>query len=146
MRLRPVFVALLVLATGAWRRHPIHAARVELDVAANGFIAATVHVYRDDLPPGAAIAEVSPVLDRGLTLTDSRGDHVALRVQSVVAEGDRLRISLSGTTSHGVSHGRIAVTLLQERFTDQVNVLDVRTPGGQAQLVFLCGDRPQPLP
>jgi hypothetical protein len=136
----------LLLLLAAWRLHPIHAARVELDVSAGGNVNATVHVYRDDLPPGAAVADVATCLDRGLVLTDARGSRIALRVVTVTPEGDRLRISLTGSAPVGVGHGRIAVPLLQERFGDQVNVVDVRAPAGRTQLVFLHGDRPQVLP
>jgi hypothetical protein len=136
----------LVLLLAAWRLHPIHAARVELDVSAAGNVTATVHVYRDDVPPGATIADVAACIDRGLVLADARGSRVVLRVLTVTPEGDRLRIALTGSAPAGIGHGRIAVPLLQERFADQVNVVDVRAPAGRTQLVFLQGDRPQVLP
>jgi len=136
------FLALLV----AWRLHPIHAARVELDLSAGGNVNATVHVYRDDLGPGAAVADVATFLDRGLVITDAHGSRVALRVVTVAPEGDRLRISLTGSAPGGLARGRLAVPLLQQRFADQVNVVDVRTPMGRTQLVFLRGDPPQVMP
>ena len=139
-------VPMFVLALSAWRFHPIHAARVELDISAGGNITATVHLYRDDLPPGDRPADVASCLDRGLVITDARGARVSLRTVAVTPEGDRLRIALVGVAPAGLGHGRIAVTLLQEKFTDQVNVVDVRAPGGRAQLVFLHGDPPQVLP
>jgi hypothetical protein len=141
-----LLVPALMLALSAWRFHPIHAARVELDIAAGGNITGTVHVYRDDLPPGGKLADVAAYLDRGLVVTDVRGARISLRTVAVTPEGDRLRISLVGIAPAGLGHGRIAVTLLQEKFTDQVNVVEVRAPGGRAQLVFLHGDRPQVLP
>lgn len=136
----------LVVLLVAWRLHPIHAARVELDLGAGGNVSATVHVYRDDLAPGAPVADVAAFLERGLVLSDARGSRVALRVITVTPEGDRLRISLTGSAPGGLGHGRVAVPLLQEKFADQVNVVDVRTPMGRTQLVFLQGDRPQVLP
>jgi hypothetical protein len=142
---RLAWLPLLVLLA-AWRLHPIHAARVELDLSAGGNVTATVHVYREDLPSGGAVADVAACLDRGLVLTDARGSRIALRVVMVTPEGDRLRVSLVGSAPAGVGHGHIAVTLLQERFADEVNVVDVRAPAGRTQLVFLHGDRPQVLP
>lgn len=136
---------LLVLLAG-WRLHPIHAARVELDLNAGGNVTATVHLYRDDVSPGAAVADVAACVDRGLVITDARGFRVALHVVSVTPEGDRLRISLVGSAPAGLGHGRIAVPLLQEKFADEVNVVDLRTPTGRTQLVFLRGDRPQVVP
>ena len=143
---RVVALTALLPAVAAWRLHPIHAARVEVDVTASGSVSATVRVYRDDLPPGAGIAEVATCLDRGLVLDDAHGARVTLRVVAVVPEGDRTRISLAGSAPGGISRGRIVVPLLQERFADQVNVVEIRTPGGHSQLVFLRGDRPQTLP
>jgi hypothetical protein len=81
-----------------------------------------------------------------VVLNDARGSRIALRVVSVTPEGDRLRISLVGSAPTGIGRGRIAVPLLQDRFADQVNVVEVRAPGGRAQLVFLRGDPPQALP
>jgi hypothetical protein len=107
---------------------------------------AVVHVYRDDFPATATLAEIGAYLDRSLVLTDARGGRVALHATGMEPEGDRLRIALTGMAAGGLKQGRIALTLLQERFADQVNVVDVRVPGRRAQLVFLRGDGPQSLP
>ena len=144
--MQTLWLSRLALVLIAAHRHPIHAARVELDVTPSGTINATVHVYRDDLPAGADIANVEAALDRGIVLSDAHGVRVSLRVITVVSEGDRMRIALGGTARGGVAHGTIAVPLLQDRFSDQVNVVQVTLPRGHAQLVFLRGDRPQVLP
>ncbi len=136
----------LALVLSASRLHPIHAARVELDVTADGAVSAVVHVYRDDFPVAAKLPEIATYLDKVLLLTDGKAARVALRPLAIEAEGDRLRISLAGSAAAGLSQGHIALTLLQERFPDQVNVVDARVPGHRAQLVFLRGDGPQALP
>jgi hypothetical protein len=143
---RTLLPSLLALMLSASRFHPIHAARVELDVAADGTVNALVHVYRDDFPAIATLPEIATYLDKVLLLTDARAARILLRPTGMEPEGDRLRISLVGTAAAGLSHGHIALTLLQERFPDEVNVVDARLPGHRAQLVFLRGDGPQALP
>ena len=135
-----------VLALSAARFHPIHAARVELDAPGAGTVLVVVHVYQADFPPDTTLMAVTRYLDRALTLTDPRGARIALRATAVVTEGDRLRIDLTGTAAGGLSRGRIAVTLLQDHFPDQVNVVDARVQGHRAQLLFLRGDPAQVLP
>lgn len=147
--MKPARVALIALAAlmlSASRLHPIHAARVEIDATAAGSVSAIVHVYRDDFPGTATLAAIASYLDRVMVITDARAMRVALIPTGMVPEGDRLRISLSGKTVAGLSRGRIALTLLQERFSDQVNVVDARIQGRRAQLVFLRGDGSQVLP
>ncbi|MEP6590017.1 MAG: hypothetical protein ABJC19_02435 [Gemmatimonadota bacterium] len=138
-------VALLVVALGAWTWHPVHAARVEL-VANGRDVTAVVRVYHDDFPPGLNRDAVAAYLSRSITLTDQQGVRVTLLPSAIVTEGDRVRITLDGTASGRVGQGRLSVTLLQERFSDQVNVALVRIDGRRAQLVYLKGDPAQALP
>ena len=139
-------LVVLALMLTASRFHPIHAARVELDAAPDGAVHAVIHVYRDDFPPAAKLPDIASYLDRVLVLTDARAVRVPLHPTDMIPEGDRLRISLVGKAVGGLSRGHIALTLLQERFSDQVNVVDARVQGRRAQLVFLRGDGPQALP
>ena len=140
--------ALLVSAVAltASRFHPIHAARVELDAPATGAVTVTVHVYRDDFPADTALPAVTRYLDRVLAVTDVRGDRVPLRAMTITMEGDRWRIALAGNATRTLSRGRITVTLLQDRYPDQVDVVDARVQGRRAQLLFLRGDPAQALP
>lgn len=145
-QLRVPALAAVVLMLAGFRFHPIHAARVELDVATDGTVSAVVHVYRDDFPATARLPEIAAYLDRVMVITDARAARVSLRPTGMEPEGDRIRISLAGTVPGGLGRGQIALTLLQERFSDQVNVVDARVQGRRAQLVFLRGDGPQALP
>jgi len=145
MRGHVVGIAVIPLLLSAWRYHPIHAARVELDVSTEGRVAATVRVYRDDFPPGEKLPDIAAYVDRTIVLADGHSAIIPLRVSGVATEGDRLRISLAGAGGTRSEDWRIAVRLLQERFADQVNVLEARLPGRHAQLVFLKGDAPQAL-
>jgi hypothetical protein len=144
LRIAALLLSAMTLSAAGF--HPIHAARVELEAAADGTVTATVLVYRDDFSATISLADLGKYLDRVLVVTDSRSARVSLVPVGSIAEGDRLKISLRGATPAGLSHGRIALTLLQEKFGDQVNVVDARVAGRRAQLVFLRGDGPQPLP
>jgi hypothetical protein len=126
--------------------HPVHAARVELTASAAGDVVAIVRVYRDDFPPGDRAAPVAAYLARGLSLTDLKGGPVQLKVETIIPEGDRLRITLRGKATGSLARGRLDVTLLQEKFPDQVNVALVTVAGRSSQLVFLKGDASQALP
>ena len=142
----PALVVAWLLLGASWF-HPIHAARLEVgDGAAAGTITVVIHVYRDDFPVDTNLVAVSAYLDRVVSLVDARGARVALRATGVTGEGDRLRIALAGHAAATLSRGRIAVTLLQERYPDQVNVVDAQVGGRHAQLLFLRGDPPQALP
>ena len=145
-RLRHLALACVAAASLAWRSHPIHAARIALAATADGAVTVVVRVYRDDLPPASKASDLAGYIDRSLIVTDARGTRVVLRLTAAVPEGDRLRIDLAGRASSDLSRGRIAVTLMQERFPDQVNVVDAQLPGKRAQLVLLRGDGPQALP
>lgn len=140
-------LALLACVSGvaAWRWHPVHAARVELTVTGSE-VKATVRVYLTDLSAGITASQAGIYLAQTLRITDARGGTVTLVAQRVVPEGDRLRVELTGKALAPLGKGRLAVTVLQERFADQVNVAAVQIDGRRAQLVFLKGDPPQSLP
>jgi hypothetical protein len=126
--------------------HPVHAARIEIISGTNGDVAATVRVYRQDFLPHEQVATATFYLASALIVTDARGARVSLHVDSLLSEGDRLRIVLHGKATSALSGGRLAVTLLQEKFPDQVNVASVQVAGRTRQLVFLRGDASQVLP
>lgn len=133
--------AILLTAAAA---HPIHAARIELR-ASRGDVGATVRVYLEDFAPGEDLRAISAYLDRTLELSDRTGRRILLRPTGTVREGERLRISLVGRSAAGLSRGQLRVTILQERFDDQVNVVDAQVSSQQQQLVFVSGDGPQEL-
>ncbi len=135
-----------MLLLAAWRSHPIHAARIEIDAAADGTVQVVVRVYRDDFPATSTLASIGAYLDRALVITDGRDRRVALIPTEMVLEGDRLKISLTAKSAAGLKRGHVGLTLLQEQFSDQVNVVDARVQGIRTQMVFLRGDGPQALP
>lgn len=136
---------LLPLGASAFAEHPVHAARVEV-IAAGTMVRATALVYTEDFPPGSQIDAVARYLASTLRVTDARNREVALTPFRIATEGDRLRITLRGTAVEGLRGGRVVATLLQERFDDQVNVVEARVDGRRRTLVFLSGDAAQRLP
>ncbi len=138
-------ITILAAQVLAVAMHPIHAARVELVALRAGDVAATVRVYEEDFPPGRDYLAISAYFDRQVILTAANGSRVLLRPVSTTPEGDRLRIMLVGWTPASLSGGKLQVTLLQEKFADQVNVVDVKNAGGKQQLVYLGGDDAQRL-
>ncbi|MES2123386.1 MAG: hypothetical protein V4503_01735 [Gemmatimonadota bacterium] len=136
--------ALVVMLTAS-RWHPVHAARIEL-VSSGANVTATVRVYHDDFPPRLNREDVTAYLARTLILKDQAGVTVPLTPSAIVPEGDRVRIVLKGTANGALGNGHLAVTVLQERFSDQVNVALALIDGRRAQLVYLRGDAAQVLP
>lgn len=142
VRSAALMLAIPVLIAAA---HPIHAARVELVALRAGDVVATVRVYEEDFPPGRDHPAISAYFDRQVILTAANGSRVLLRPVSTTPEGDRLRIMLVGWSPASLTGGKLQVTLLQEKFADQVNVADVHNVGGKQQLVYLAGDNAQPI-
>ncbi|MEO5824317.1 MAG: DUF6702 family protein [Gemmatimonadales bacterium] len=138
-------IAILAAPVLAAAVHPIHAARVELVALRAGDVVATVRVYEEDFPPGKDHLAISAYFDRQVILTAPNGSRVLLRPVSTTSEGDRLRIMLVGWTPSSLRGGNLQVTLLQEKFADQVNVVDVRNAGGKQQLIYVGGDDAQRL-
>lgn len=139
------------LALAAWSlligadAHPIHAARVELVTVQSGAVGAVVRVYHEDFAPGENFVAISAYLDRTLVLTTASGSRVMLRPVATAREGDRLRIHLVGWSHQPVSGGSVQVTILQDKFDDQVNVVDARLGPVRQQMVFVGGDSAQRL-
>ncbi|HET9065112.1 MAG TPA: DUF6702 family protein [Gemmatimonadales bacterium] len=126
--------------------HPVHAARVELATAPDGRVVATVLVYAEDFPPGRDLVRIGSYLERHLVLHDASDRIVTFKVLHARPVGDRLRITLCSRASPALSGGTAQVTILQERFDDQVNVLLRHQDGSREEFVFVAGDAPTRLP
>ena len=107
---------------------------------------ATVLVYETDFPAGNRPEAIAAYLSRTLVVRDAADRVINLTPSQISSEGDRLRIALRGKAIEGLRNGRIAATLLHERFDDQVNVVEARIDGRRRTLVFLPGEASQGLP
>ncbi len=125
--------------------HPVHAARVEL-LGVGHEVRATVLVNEADFPAGNRPEAIAAYLSRTLVVRDAADRVVRLTTDQIGSEGDRLRVTLRGHSPAGLRRGRLAVTVLQERFDDQVNVVEARIDGRRRTLVFLSGEAAQLLP
>ncbi len=132
-------LAVVAAPLAAITMHPIHAARVELVAASGGDVVATIRVYEEDFAPGRDHPAISAYLDRQVILTASNGSRVLLRPVATTREGDRLRIMLVGWSRAPLQGGQLQVTLLQEKFADQVNVVEVKNGSSKQQLVSTSG-------
>lgn len=132
-----------VLTAAEW--HPVHAARVEV-LGVGHEVRATVLVYEADFPAGNHPEAIAAYLTRTLVVRDAADRVIALSPFRITTEGDRLRVELRGLAIAGLRNGRVAATLLHERFDDQVNVVEARVDGRRKTLVFLAGEAPQALP
>ncbi len=142
-RLTVGLAAVVLLSAAEW--HPVHAARVEV-LGIGHDVRATVLVYEADFPAGNRPEAIGAYLARTVVVRDAAGRTIELTPTQVTTEGDRLRISLRGFAVAGLRNGRVAATLLQERFDDQVNVVEARIDGRRRTLVFLAGEAAQLLP
>ncbi|MBP9898364.1 MAG: hypothetical protein KBF28_08335 [Gemmatimonadales bacterium] len=142
-RVMAVLAAVGLLAGAEW--HPVHAARIDI-LGIGHDVRATVLVYETDFPAGNRPEAIAAYLSRTLVLRDAADRVINLAPSQISSEGDRLRIALRGKAIEGLRNGRIAATLLHERFDDQVNVVEARIDGRRRTLVFLPGEASQGLP
>ncbi len=133
--------------------HPLHSTHTELREERGGGITLTVRAFTDDLHAAVRAAEGSTgdsalarYVRRSLRLTGAGGQAVSLEWRAARADGNVTYLSLTGLLPGGLRGARVQQVMLMERFSDQVNVVQVRTPGGATSLLFLPGQGPKALP
>lgn len=136
--------ALLALLAGS---HPIHSSSAVLSFPPGTPRAAVaIRVFADDFPPGSARPAVEHYLAERFRLLDGKGAIVPLHVDGIVADGLVLVLTLSAPIPDGLPGGKVWHGVLAEKFSDQVNLVQVRRGGGSATLLFIAGDGAKPLP
>jgi uncharacterized protein DUF6702 len=144
-----IWLAGLVLPVFA-AAHPMHTAVAELIHDPVGHaVLVTIRVFADDLgavlgtaQPAAAEAYVRP----RVTLADQAGRPIDLRWEGVARAGDVVQMRLRGEVPDGLRGVHVRVTILCERFPDQVNIVRAAYAGRTANLLFTRGDRAKALP
>jgi len=124
-------VALLVL-------HPLHASTALVDIAADS-ASITIRAFADELPWTGDSAGVASYLETRF-LVISGGRRVPARFISARGDGDATVFQLRLDKSLKCDDTRIWNGVLAERYTDQVNLVQVRCGGSSRQLVFSAGD------
>jgi hypothetical protein len=129
--------------------HPMHTAVAELvHEPATQEVLVTIRVFADDFGAavgangGAAEAYVRP----RIALADPAGRAIPLRWEGVTLTGDVVQIRLRGAVPGGLRGIRVRITLMCERFEDQVNIVRATYAGRTASLLFTRGDQAKALP
>lgn len=128
-------------------RHPIHSSSAVLDFAPGAqLVHITLRVYGDDFPPGFDARKISGYLGERFRLTDRQRSPMPLRLLRVRSEGPVLVLELTADAPLGHAGMRVWHGVLAERFSDQVNIVQVRYAGRSASLLFTATDGPKTLP
>jgi hypothetical protein len=126
--------------------HPIHSSSAVVSLPVGGGPACiVVRVFADDFPPGDSPAPIGRYLAARFRILDRDNHPVALHLDSVRADGVVLVLTLSAS-AEALSGARIWHGILAERFSDQVNLVQVHRGTRSASLLFTSGDGPKPLP
>lgn len=134
---------------GTAAAHPLHAATVTLqhDPAARRLIG-SLRAFTDDFSAaagGADSAIIARYVARRFRWLDPDGRPVSVAIGRPAADGPATVVPL---TLHGLAdlrRARVEVLVLSERFSDQVNVVRIRSASGERSLLFLPGDGPKPV-
>jgi hypothetical protein len=149
----------LLLSTALWllpigERHPMHTAVTEIAYdAATAAAAVGIRVFVDDFtaavgtPPGtpAGDSATARYVTASLSVIDRMGKRLPLQWLGVERAGDVLVLRFSVAAPAGLAGGRIASTLLCERFEDQVNIVRATYGGRTRTLLFTRGDAAKAL-
>lgn len=136
----------LIAAATLLALHPLHSSSAQVQLPpAGGTGEVTVRVFADDFPPGHdSTATVRYLADR-FHITGQNGQAIPLVLRALHRDGVVLILSLTMTIPPGFG-GTIWHGVLAERFTDQVNLVQVHHGARNATLLFSRGDGPKPLP
>ncbi len=130
--------------------HPMHTAVAELvHEPATQEVLVTIRVFADDF--GAVVgtgggATPEAYVRARVALADPAGRPIPLRWEGVTLAGDVVQIRLRGAVPGGLRGIRVRMTLMCERFEDQVNIVRATYDGRTASLLFTRGDQAKALP
>ena len=132
--------------------HPLHTTLTQLAYRdADRTVEATVRVFADDFRAALGGGDVTDsaaaaYLRSTFTLADPAGRPLAIAWCGLRRTGDLLWLCLRAPSFQGVSGLRVRVTLLFERYADQINIVQANYAGGRAALLFTRGDAAKALP
>jgi hypothetical protein len=141
----------LVVMLGALVLHPLHTTLTQLTYGdGDHAVEISVRVFADDFR--AALREevtdsaAAAYLRSHFTLADRAGRPLGIAWCGLRRTGDLLWLCLRAPASGGLSGLRVRVTLLFDRYADQINIVRASYGGRRAALLFTSGDAPKPLP
>jgi hypothetical protein len=147
-----LLAALWLLPDGA--RHPMHTAVTEIAYdATTTEVSIRIRVFADDLtaaiptPPGTAAGDsaVFRYVRSSFSMVDRTGRRLLFLWKGVEQAGDVLVLRFVAAAPAGLAGGRVASTLLSERFEDQVNIVRATYGGRTRTLLFTRGEAAKAL-
>lgn len=128
--------------TFADRVHPIHSST--LSIRETGGLAAlevSLRAFVEDFPPGANPTAIDRYIEARVTLADRSGTVVPLRYRAHRIENGLLVVALAASAPPGgLAGGTVENRLVQEKFADQVNVVELIIDGRRQVLVHVGRD------
>lgn len=129
--------------------HPMHTAVAELvHEPSTRSVIVKLRVFADDFAAavGPEDASAEAYVRAHLRLADAGGHPIMLRWEGIERSGDIVRIQLRGDAPAGLAGAHVLLSLLCERFEDQVNIVRATYAGRTASLLFTRGDQTRALP
>ncbi len=151
----PMWLAVLGLALGGARAHPMHTAVTELvQQDSRGESAVQIRVFADDflaavvLPPDGAAADsaMARYLRGTFAIADRSGRPVRLTWAGAERTGDVFLLRLTGQVPGGLAGARVTSLVLCDHFDDQVNIVRAEYAGRTTTLLFTRGEGAKALP
>ena len=139
---------LLTLAASAPAPHPIHSSSALLTIAPDGRHATlSIRVFAEDFPPGIRADQIVPYLAERFRISSPSSRAISRRLERTEVTGPVQVVELSLEAPGGLEGATLWHGVLMERFSDQVNLVQVRrgTGGRITMLLFSPGDGPKPL-
>ena len=138
-------MVILLVALGALA-HPIHTTSALLMVPAGGAPGRLViRAFVEDFPPGRDSSGVVRYLAERLSFTAAGGRRLVTAVERVSEASGVVSVEIAILNPGEWAGTMVHNQLMCERFTDQVNVLQVKQPTGNRTLLFTPGSTPQAL-
>lgn len=127
--------------------HPIHASSALLELHSGaGAARITLRAYADDFPPGNDPTAARTYLATHFRVWSAGGELLPLSTPTVSVEGPMVVLQFEVEAADGLRGMLIWHGVLFERFSDQVNLIQIRSDGRVSILLFTPGDRSKPVP
>ena len=145
-------VCLLGAANPAY--HPIHTTFTEIVQTAPSIrVTVTIRGFEDDLGAAARVASPGGTIDSAIArylrqqtaLTDRSNRGVPLTLAGTRRAAGVVWFTFRSLGPADLEGGRFLNTTLTERFTDQVNLVQVKIGGRTRSLLFTPGDKAKPI-
>jgi hypothetical protein len=140
-----VFAVIVALAT-----HPLHTTLTQVAYRdADRTLELTVRAYADDfraaLKADVTDSSAAAYLRSTVTVFDPSGRALPVAWCGLRRVGDAFLFCLRASAPQGPNGLRVQVTILFDRYSDQINIVQASVGGRRTALLFLSGDPAKPL-